>query len=180
MKRIPSSFFASTGSGRKERSVELFLNSVRRLCGFINVIAGIAITFIMGLTVLDVILRSFRKPIVGTYELVAFSGAVVVGFAIPLTSWMRAHIYVDFFTAKLPKTAQAIFNVITRCLGIGLFLLIGWNLIKVGMDLQQSGEVSLTLQLPFYPIAYGVAVACFVQCLVLLADIVKIFRGSYE
>ena len=146
----------------------------------INVIAGIAITFIMFLTVLDVILRSFRRPIVGTYELVAFSGAMVIGFAIPLTSWMRGHIYVDFFIAKLSRTARSIFNVTTRCLGIVLFFLIGWNLIKVGMDLQQSGEVSLTLQLPFYPVAYGVAVSCFVQCLVLLADIVKIFRGDYE
>ena len=165
---------------RKERSVERLLNSVGRLSRFINVIAGIAITFIMFLTVLDVILRSFRRPIVGTYELVAFSGAVVVGFAIPLTSWMRGHIYVDIFTSKLSKAAQSIFNLITRCMGIGLFFLIGWNLIKVGMDLQQSGEVSLTLQLPFYPVAYGVAVSCFVQCLVLLADMLKIFRGEYE
>jgi TRAP-type C4-dicarboxylate transport system permease small subunit len=160
--------------------VDWLLNSVSRLSRFINVIAGIAITFIMLLTVFDVILRSFRRPIVGTYELVALSGAVVVGFAIPLTSWMRGHIYVDFFTGKLPQTARSVFNLITRCMGIGLFFLIGWNLIKVGMDLQQSGEVSLTLQLPFYPVAYGVAVSCFVQCFVLLADTVKIFRGSYE
>ena len=160
--------------------MERFLNSVGRLSRFINVTAGIAISFIMVLTVLDVILRSFRRPIIGTYELVAFSGAVVVGFAIPLTSWMRGHIYVDFFTAKLPKTARSVFNLITRCMGIGLFLLIGWNLIKVGMDLQQSGEVSLTLQLPFYLVAYGVAVSCFVQCLVLVADMVKISRGEYE
>lgn len=160
--------------------MERLLNSVGRLSRLINVIAGIAITFMMLLTVLDVILRSFRRPIVGTYELVAFSGAVVVGFAIPLTSWLRGHIYVDFFTSKLPKTARSVFNLITRAMGIALFLLIGWNLIKVGMDLQQTGEVSLTLQLPFYPVAYGVAVSCFVQCLVLLADIVKIFRGDYE
>lgn len=160
--------------------MERLLNGVGRLSRTINVIAGIAITFIMLLTVFDVILRYFRKPIVGTYELVAFSGAVVIGFALPLTSWMRGHIYVDFFTGKLPKTARAIFNLITRSLGIALFLLIGWNLIKVGMDLQQSGEVSLTLQLPFYPVAYGVAFSCFVQCLVLLADMAKIVRGEYE
>jgi len=59
--------------------VEWLLNSVGRVSRGINVIAGIAITFIMLLTVLDVILRSFRRPIVGTYELVAFSGAIVVG-----------------------------------------------------------------------------------------------------
>jgi len=88
---------------RKERCVERLLNSVGRLSRFINVIAGIAITFIMFLTVLDVILRFFRRPIVGTYELVAFSGAVVIGFAIPLTSWMRGHIYVDFSPASCPR-----------------------------------------------------------------------------
>ena len=160
--------------------MERLLNGVSRLSRALNVIAGIAITFIMLLTVFDVILRTFRRPIVGTYELVAFSGAVVVGFAIPLTSWMRGHIYVDFFTGKLPKHLRSVFNLATRGMGLALFLLIGWNLIKVGMDLQQSGEVSLTLQLPFYPVAYGVAVSCFVQCLVLLADMVKIARGEYE
>ncbi len=160
--------------------MERLLNGVEQLSRHLNVIAGIAISFIMVLTVVDVLLRSFRNPIVGTYELVAFSGAIVIGFAIPLTSWMRGHIYVDVFTAKLPKIARAIVHMITRCMGIGLFFLIGWNLIQVGMDLRQSGEVSLTLQLPFYPFAYGVAFACFVQCLVLLTDMVKIVRGGYE
>ena len=181
MDRIPSPFFASTGSGRRRSDPwSVFLNSVGRLSRFINVIAGIAITFIMLLTVLDVILRSFRRPIVGTYELVAFSGAVVIGFAIPLTSWMRGHIYVDFFTGKLPKTARSVFNVITRCLGIGLFFLIGWNLIKVGMDLQQirgglADPAAAVLprrlrrgRLLLRPVP-GAA-----------RDIVKIFRGEYE
>jgi hypothetical protein len=48
------------------------------------------------------------------------------------------------------------------------------------MDLQKSGEVSLTLQMPFYPIAYGVGVAAFIQCLVLVCDLIKIFKGEYD
>jgi len=157
-----------------------FINGVRRLSGGINIIAGIAITFIMLLTVVDVVLRSFRMPITGAYELVAFSGAIVIGFSLPLTTFMRGHIFVDFFILKLPPWARTACNVTTRCLGIGLFGLIGWNLIKVGMSLARSGEVSLTLKLPFYPVAYGVAACCFVQGLVLVADLVKIFRGDYE
>jgi TRAP-type C4-dicarboxylate transport system permease small subunit len=157
-----------------------FLDKIRGLSRFLNVIAGISLTFLMLLTVMDVILRALKKPIVGTYELVAFSGAVVIGFAVPLTSWVRGHIFVDFLVLKFPKTIKNIFNITTRCLVIILFFLIGWNLIKYGMDLQKSGEVSLTLQMPFYPVAYGVAVACFVQCLVMLCDIVKIFGGEYE
>ena len=157
-----------------------FLDKIRGLSRFLNIIAGISLTFLMLLTVMDVILRALKKPIVGTYELVAFSGAVVIGFAVPLTSWVRGHIFVDFLVLKFPKTIKNIFNITTRCLVIILFFLIGWNLIKYGMDLQKSGEVSLTLQMPFYPVAYGVAVACFVQCLVMLCDIVKIFGGEYE
>jgi TRAP-type C4-dicarboxylate transport system permease small subunit len=160
--------------------MEAFQRAVHQISRYINVLAGISITFIVALTVLDVILRIFRTPIVGTYELVGFSGAIVVGFAIPLTSWMRGHIFVDFFTQKFSKKIQDLFNVSTRCLGIVLFVLIGWNLIKVGMDLQSSGEVSPTLQLPFYPVAYAVGVICFVECLVLFCDILKIRGGKYE
>ena len=160
--------------------MEGFLNSIRQLSRFINVIAGIAITFVMGVTVLDVVLRSFRSPIVGTYELVAFTGAIVIGFAVPMTSWLRGHVYVDFLVLKLPRKARNVVHVMTRCVGIVLFYLIGWNLLKVGMDLQKSGEVSLTLELPFYPVAYAVGICCFIQCLVLVADIVKIFGGKYE
>ncbi len=157
-----------------------FLSKIEGLSRFLNIIAGISLTFLMLLTVMDVILRALRTPIVGTYELVAFSGAVVIGFAVPLTSWLRAHIYVDFFILKFSQKVRNVFNFITRCLVIALFFLIGWNLIKYGMDLQKSGEVSLTLQMPFYPVAYGVGLCCFIQCLVLVGDIVKIFGGEYE
>jgi len=157
-----------------------FLSKVQGLSRFLNVIAGIALVFLMFLTLGDVILRLFKRPIVGTYELVAFSGAIVIGFSLPLTSWLRAHIFVDFFVLKFSKKVQNVFNIATRCVVIFLFFLIAWNLIRYGMDLQKSGEVSATLRMPFYPIAYGVAVSCFIQCLVMVCDIVKIIGGEYE
>ncbi len=160
--------------------VARFLNKIRQLSQFLNIIAGISLTFLMLLTVTDVILRFLRRPIVGTYELVAFSGAVVIGFSVPLTSWLRGHIYVDFLILKFSKKVKDLFNIGTRCLVIVLFILIGWNLMKYAMDLQKSGEVSLTLQMPFYPVAYGVGICCFIQCVVLICDIIKILGGEYE
>jgi len=160
--------------------VEGFLNKIGGFTRILNIIAGIALTFMMLITVLDVVLRYFRMPIVGTYELVAFSGAVVIGFAVPLTSWVRGHIYVDFIISRFPQKIRNSFNFVTRCLVIWLFLMIGWNLILYGMDLQKSGEVSLTLQVPFYPVAYGIGICCFIQCLVIGCDILKIFWGKYE
>ncbi len=157
-----------------------FIDKVWKLSRVINFIGGSSLAFIMFLTVADIILRSFRRPILGTYEIVAFSGAVVIGFSLPYTSWMRGHVYTDFLILRFSKKMKNIFNIVTRCLGIWLFFMIGWNLIMHGMDLRKAGEVSPTLTIPFYPVAYGLGISCFIQCLVLLCDILKIFRGKYE
>jgi TRAP-type C4-dicarboxylate transport system permease small subunit len=160
--------------------MEGFLKTINGISRFFNIIAGISLTFLMLLTITDVILRGFKSPVPGTYEVVAFAGAVVIGFSMPLTSWLRGHIFVDFFILWFSQKVRDIFNIVTRCMVIVLFFLIGWNMIKYAMDLQKSGEVSLTLQMPFYPVAYGVGVCCFIQCLVMVCDIVKISGGKYE
>ncbi|OGP54434.1 MAG: hypothetical protein A2Y65_09630 [Deltaproteobacteria bacterium RBG_13_52_11] len=156
------------------------LNTVKGVSSFLNIIAGVALTFLMCLTIADVILRFFRRPIVGTYELVAFSGAVGIGFALPLTSWARQHIFVDFVIMKFSRKVKDAFNVATRCLVIALLLLVSWNMFKFGQTLQNAGEVSPTLQIPFYPIAYAVGVCFFILCLVFVCDIIKISGGEYD
>ena len=159
---------------------------MKRLFGYVevlnrglNFIGGLGLVFIVLITTSDVILRAFRRPILGTYEIVSFTGCVVVLFALPMTSWLHAHIYVDFVVEKFSPGVQKVINVCTRCMVIFLFSLFAWNLMKYGMDLQRIGEVSSTLKIPFYPVVYAAGVCCFVQCLVLLCDIAKIFGGKY-
>ena len=43
----------------------------------------------------------------------------------------------------------------------------------MGNDLRQTGQVSLTLRIPEYPVAYGVGLCCFIECLVLLSELIK-------
>jgi C4-dicarboxylate transporter DctM subunit len=148
-----------------------YLAAVRGGSRALAALAGAALTFLMLLTMADVVLRLFGRPIVGTYELVAMSGAVAVGLSMPLTSWMRGHIYVDSFVSRLPRVPRAIFTVTTRLMVLALFFVIGWNLVKYGMDLKAAGEVSPTLRIPFYPVTLGVGVSCFLQCLVLVGVI---------
>ena len=160
--------------------MEGILKIVLRLSKWSSFVGEITLTFMMLLTVSDVILRSFKMPILGTYEMVAFSGAVAIGFSVPITSWMRGHVNVDLFTSRLSQKTRAAVDIGTRCLAIALFLLISWRLVSYGMNLHRVREVSMTLQMPFYPVAYGLALAFFIQCLVLSCDILKILRGTYE
>ena len=93
-----------------------FLKTINGISRFFNIIAGISLTFLMLLTITDVILRGFKSPVPGTYEVVAFAGAVVIGFSMPLTSWLRGHIFVDFFILRFSQKVRDIFNIVTRCL----------------------------------------------------------------
>jgi TRAP-type C4-dicarboxylate transport system permease small subunit len=157
-----------------------FLDSIKGASSALAAIAGAALVFLMLLTIADIILRILGRPIVGTYELVGLAGALAVGLSLPLTSWVRGHIYVDSFVAKLPRLPRAILNIATRLLVLALFFLIGQNLIKYAMDLRSAGEVTPTLRVPFFPVILGVGLSCLVECLVMVADIVKIVRKEYE
>ena len=63
--------------------MQVFQSMVLRIGRVMDVVGGIILTFMMLITVLDVVLRFFKKPITGTYELVFLGGAVVIGCAIP-------------------------------------------------------------------------------------------------
>ncbi len=146
----------------------------------LTIVAGSALAFIISITVADVILRFFGSPIPGTFELVCLSGGVLICFSIPLTSWAKSQIQVEFLVMKLNPGVKKVVTVITKCLGIVLFLLIAWNVALLGNDLRESGEVSIVLRMPFYPVAYAIGVCSFIQCLVLLCDIVRIIGGKNE
>jgi TRAP-type C4-dicarboxylate transport system permease small subunit len=138
----------------------------------LDIIAAIAIFVMMALTCVDVFLRYFfRKPIPGTYEIVSFLGAVAVSFAMAYTLAEKGHVAVTLIVQLFPKRLQGIVETTISVFGIILFALIAWQSILYGIDCQRAGEVSLTLQLPFYPIIYGVALGAGVICLVLFIDL---------
>jgi len=145
------------------------LSLARRL----DFIAAAAVFVMMALTVVDVFLRYFfRKPIPGTYEIVALLGAVAASFAMAHTLTARGHVAVSLIVQLFSKRLQGTIESLISVFGFVLFGLIAWQSVLYGMDCQRSGEVSLTLQLPFYPIIYGVALGAGVVCLVLLVDLV--------
>lgn len=160
--------------------MQRLLGVVLRISKGLTSIAAVLLAFMVLLTVADVILRSARSPIVGTYEIVGLLGAILIGFSIPFTTWVKGHIRVDFFLLYLSERQRKVFNVATKCLGIALFVVIGWNLIDLGMEIAKSGEVTPTRHIPYYPVLYGIGGSCFFQCVVLFCDIVKILRGEYE
>ena len=146
----------------------------------LHVISGLVLGVMLLVTLSDVIMRIFWRPIFGSIEIVCFSGAVAIGLALPYSSWKKAHVFVDMLINELPQRWQINLQVATKSIGLLLFLCVGINFILYSLDLMQSGEVSKALELPFYPITFGLALSCFMVCLTLLCDVLKLAKGGND
>jgi TRAP-type C4-dicarboxylate transport system permease small subunit len=144
---------------------------IHRLSRLLRNAGAGAVAAMMFLTCMDVVLRALRHPIPGTYELVGFLGALAVALSLAQTSIERAHIAVDFIVRKLPPRLRAGVDIATTLAGTALFALASLQCWRYGRDLQLTGEVSLTLELPIYPIVYGLAAGCTVLTLALALDL---------
>jgi len=158
----------------------LFLSVVNRISRVMHYFSGIILTFIMLITVIDIILRPLGKPLMGLFELVGLSAAIAAGFAIPYTSWEKGHVCMEFVIERLSAGRRDVFLIITRLANIILYSVLGVTLFSSGLDKYMIGEVSMTIQIPHYPFLYAVSICCFIQCLVMICDIIKILGGNYE
>ncbi|MBP1732035.1 MAG: TRAP-type C4-dicarboxylate transport system, small permease component [Deltaproteobacteria bacterium] len=155
------------------RPVTSFIMAISR---FMYWIAGMALVSIVLLTVTDVILRRFRMPIDWAFEVVVMLAAVVISFALPQSTLDKGHVLTDFLIEKLSPRLQKSIFAITRIMAIFVFVILGWRVICLGQKFCKAGQISPILELPDYPVAYAVAVACFIECLVLLWTLVERVR----
>ncbi len=155
-----------------------FLQTARSLGNALNLAAAVLLTSMMLLTTLDVILRYLGRPITGTYELMGYAGALVTGLALAQSSLDDAQVKVDILTGAVSSNTNKVLDIFTRLLGIGIFALLTWSLFLKGNDLYRTGEVSLTLRVPYCPVAYGLSLCCLIEFLVLLSSMLKAFSGE--
>jgi TRAP-type C4-dicarboxylate transport system permease small subunit len=140
---------------------------VGHLASLFNGIAAAAVVGMMTLTCVDVMLRFFRHPIPGTYEIVGMLGAVFVSFSLARTSVDQGHIAVDFLVQRLPDRLQHAVETINAGICALLFSVVCRQCVVYARDLKASGEVSMTLQMPIHPFVFGIAIGCAMLSLVL-------------
>jgi TRAP-type C4-dicarboxylate transport system permease small subunit len=148
-----------------------FSQASGHLSAWMEFVAGSALIGVMLLIGADIVGRLFGHPVPGTYEIVSLAGGLIVGLALPATSMAKGHISMDLLTAKLPAKSNFLLAVITRSMGIGIFLLAGYGTIRMGVRLRVSGEVTAVLAFPFYYVAYAVGGAFLIQTLVLFSEL---------
>ncbi|MGD9826715.1 TRAP transporter small permease [Desulfobacter sp.] len=140
-----------------------------------GIIAGIILAFMILLTMGNIVLRRVWVPIRGTYEIMGFAGAVITALAMGFTQNKREHIHVDILISRFPRAVKKAVFAVNTAMCSAFFLVAAWFVGLRGMTLIETGEVSETLRMAYYPFAFVVAFGCFLLAAMLFIDLLKLF-----
>jgi TRAP-type C4-dicarboxylate transport system permease small subunit len=151
-----------------QRAVDLYHRALRMVVLSLAGLAGIGLMVMVLVTALDIVLRVFRVPVTGAYDIVRIAGMVTIAAALPYTTAIKGHVAIEYFFHKLGRRGRLVVDTVMRLLTVALFLVLAYQSMEYGQALKKSGEVSMTLQLPVFWIPYILAVSCVLVALVTL------------
>jgi TRAP-type C4-dicarboxylate transport system permease small subunit len=141
-----------------------------------KVLIGFAACFLAAMIILtcaNIFFRLTWVPVSGTFELMGYFGAVVTAFALGYTQLRRGHISVDILVLGFPQRTQKVLNAINALICMIFFAVVAYQVARYATTLWQTGEVTETLRIIYYPFTYGVALGCATMSLVFLNDLLK-------
>ena len=100
----------------------------------------------------------FRKPLLGSVEMVGLLTVIVVFCVLAFTESQRSHISVDIISSRLHRRTRAILASVMCFLGAGFFIIMGWQ----GWELMWSNlfptvRTTGVLSIPFAPFMFIMA-----------------------
>lgn len=155
---------------------------LEKISKFLNLallwIAGFFLIAMITITGANIVSRLFGFPIRGTFELMGYFGAVVTAFALGFTQIKRGHIAVDIVVLRFSEKTQAILDAVNHLICMFFFVIVTWQVSKYATTLWETGEVTETLQIIYYPFTYAVALGCLILAFTFFVDFLKSILGD--
>jgi len=129
----------------------------------------VGMTFV---TCADVVGRALGHPIFGSVEIVGFMATLAVVMAMPYTHQVQGHIGVEMLVRLFSEKTQTIIDICTGIVSLILFSVISWRMAVYAHTMQESGEVSMNLELPEHAIITVTAFCLVVFTLIILEDVI--------
>ena len=143
-------------------------------------IAGLFLIAMITITGANIVIRLFWLPIRGTFELMGYFGAVVTALALGYTQIKRGHIAVDILVLRFSKNTQRVLHAVNHTVCMAFFIIVTWQVFKYATTLWETGEVTETLQIVYYPFTYAVALGCLILAFTFFVDLVRAIVGGQE
>jgi len=143
-------------------------------------VAGLFLLAMITITGANIVIRLFWTPIRGTFELMGYFGAIVTALALGYTQIKRGHIAVDIVVLRFSENTQRILHAVNHLVCMAFFSIVTWQVFKYASTLRETGEVTETLQIIYYPFTYAVALGCLILAFTFLVDFLKSIIENQE
>ena len=135
-------------------------------------LAGAGVLAMTAVTCLDIVMRQFGRPLVGAYDLVRIGGGLTLACALPVTTALKGHVAIEYFFHKLRRRGRFIVDTLMRLLQMSAFAVAARECCRHGGKLLRSGEVTPTLLVPVFWVAWVLAAGCLLTALVTLYHLI--------
>lgn len=123
---------------------------------------------LMFLTAVDVIGRSFGRPISGSYQMSELAQLWIICLAWPLSMSISSHVSVKFLTNRLPSAVKRVTDTLMCLLSMAIFALIAWQGLEMVIRSKEQVELVNILDVPLYPFQIAVPIGAFISSIILL------------
>ena len=139
---------------------------------------GLMLVGLMGLTVVDVILRYvFNAPIYGARDVAKLILLIMVALSVAYSARTGGQVSIEVFSNMMgPRTLRRI-EVFVKSVASAMLVVLTWRLWHSGQNAGKFGEASMALQIPFKPFYFVLAVGMSLYAVVLIAEISLYLRN---
>ena len=143
-------------------------------------LGGLALTLMLMLIVGNALIRIFYRPFPGTTELVGWLAAITTSFALGYTQMNKGNVALDMITKRFPLRIQKILEGIFSLCTALFFGMAGWKIVSYGFTLKNSGYLSETLRIAYYPVVVIMSLGFIGLTLTLLLNLIKLAEGDVQ
>lgn len=129
-------------------------------------------------TCVSVAARLLGYPVFGAEEIVAILTTLVIAFSLPYAHKEKAHIGVEILMHIFSIKTQHIVKLCTDVVSFCLFCIVTWRMFLYAQTIQESGQVTMNLQLPGYYVIYALSFCFFIFSFSILRNIIESFRKA--
>lgn len=159
-----------------EGKPNIFFTLIDTLNQGLAFLAGLSLICMMLLIVFNSIKRLFSDPIAGTIELVSWLGAITTIFSLGYAQLHKGHVFIDLLILRFPRGLQKLTHTLVNVASIFFFTMAGWQIALYGISLKNSGVVSETMQVAFYPLVILCSIGFFSLMLALVKETIEVWR----
>ncbi|MFD1708945.1 TRAP transporter small permease [Siminovitchia sediminis] len=160
----------------KDEKPNIFFRFTDYLNQGLAYLAGLSLICMMLLVVFNSIKRLFSDPISGTVELVSWLGAMTAVFSLGYAQLHKGHVFIDLLIVKFPPALHKLTHSLVNVLSILFFIMAGWQISLYGISLKQSGVVSETMQISFYPLVILCSLGFFSLVLAIVKETIEVWK----